>query len=132
MESGFQFKNPSLTKLEFIVNNDFSSEGKKSVQIQINMSVDITRDQNLNEATVALKVEIGDKGDVGPYYINVVEEARFRWGEEFSDEQVEKLLNQNAPSLLLSYVRPIVAQTTASSLYGAYNIPFMNFTQKKK
>ena len=43
---------------------------------------------------------------------------------------VDKLLNQNAPSLLLSYIRPIVVQITAASPFPTYNIPFMNFTNK--
>ncbi|MEI3592754.1 MAG: hypothetical protein V8Q05_07985 [Lachnospiraceae bacterium] len=37
---------------------------------------------------------------------------------------IEKLLNQNAPSLLLGYLRPIISQITAASPYNAYNLPF--------
>ena len=36
---------------------------------------------------------------------------------------------KKAPSLLLSYLRPIVAQVTSASKYGTYNIPFVNFTK---
>ena len=32
-------------------------------------------------------------------------------------------------SLLLSYLRPIVAQVISASKYGTYNIPFVNFTK---
>ena len=43
---------------------------------------------------------------------------------------INKLLNQNAPSLLLSYLRPVIAQVTMASPYGAYNIPFIDFTKR--
>ena len=132
MESAFQFKTPVLTNLEFVVNDKFDSEGKESVKIPVSMSVNIDIDEKVcNEAVVALKVEIGDKSDLYPYFISVTEQAGFRWPDGLKDEQRDLLLNQNAPSLLLSYIRPVVAQTTAVSEYGAYNIPFMNFTKKQ-
>ena len=45
---------------------------------------------------------------------------------------IDRLLNQNAPSLLLSYLRPIVAQVTSASKNGTYKIPFVNFTKPMK
>lgn len=132
MESAFQFKNPVLTNLEFVVNDQFNSRGEESVKIPVSMSINIDREKDKsNEAIVALKVEIGDKNELCPYFINVTEQARFKWPDGLTDKQVDVLLNQNAPSLLLSYIRPIVAQSTAASEYGAYNIPFMNFTKKQ-
>ena len=47
-----------------------------------------------------------------------VEGANFRWNDELDDNMIDRLLNQNAPSLLLSYLRPIVAQVTSASKYG--------------
>lgn len=44
---------------------------------------------------------------------------------------IEKLLNQNAPSLLLGYLRPIISQITAASPYNAYNLPFIDFQRNK-
>ena len=131
MESMFQFTNPALTGLEFGLNQGFNSKENKEVQIQINMSVSVNRNESRNEAEVTLKIELGEKSPEMPFFITALETARFRWGEEMEEALVNKLLNQNAPSLLLSYVRPIVAQITAASPFGAYNIPFINFTHKK-
>ena len=47
-----------------------------------------------------------------------IEGANFRWNDELDDNMIDRLLNQNAPSLLLSYLRPIVAQVTSASKYG--------------
>ena len=53
-----------------------------------------------------------------PFYIKAIEGANFRWNDELDDNMIDRLLNQNAPSLLLSYLRPIVAQVTSASKYG--------------
>lgn len=41
-------------------------------------------------------------------------------------ETVGECLNVNAPALLLSYMRPIVANITSSSIFPAYHLPFVN------
>ena len=43
--------------------------------------------------------------------------------------KVKELLKVNGASVLLSYIRPIVANLTNSSQYSVLNIPFMDFTQ---
>ena len=59
-----------------------------------------------------------EKNDDIPFYIKAIEGAKFRWNDELDDNMIDRLLNQNAPSLLLSYLRPIVAQVTSASKYG--------------
>jgi preprotein translocase subunit SecB len=131
MESAFQFTNPILVGLEFGLNQEFEVVEDHEVQIQINMSVNVNKMEDTNEAEVTLKLELGERGANSPFFISVMEAARFRWDESLESDMVNKLLNQNAPSLLLSYIRPIVTQVTAASPFDAYNIPFINFTNKK-
>jgi preprotein translocase subunit SecB len=95
------------------------------------MSVNVNKMENTNEAEVTLKLELGERGETSPFFLTAMEAARFRWNESLEGDMVNKLLNQNAPSLLLSYIRPIVTQITAASPYDAYNIPFINFTNRK-
>lgn len=118
MESAFQFTNPALSGLEFWINKNFNGEKDTKIQIRMNMSVKVAKKENLNEAIVELDVEIGEKNDDIPFYIKAIEGANFRWNDELDDNMIDKLLNQNAPSLLLSYLRPIVAQVTSASKYG--------------
>ena len=126
-ESVFQFSNPVLTELEFGVNRDADKIGSEQ-QVSLSMEVQVNKKSDINEAEVLLKFKLGDKDASTPFYVKATEQADFRWGEELSDEVVEQLLNQNAPSLLVSYLRPIITQITASSPYDAFNIPFINFT----
>lgn len=131
MESIFQFTNPSLIRFEFVINEGFCNNENKEVSIKINMSVSVERTKGSNQANVSLKVELGERGDITPYYITAIESANFKWNESLTEEKVNKLLNQNAPSLLLSYVRPIISQITGASPFEAFNIPFMNFTNRE-
>ena len=130
MESAFQFSNPSLTKMEFCINEEFESSQDKEVKIAVNMVVQIDRSATDNNARVSLTLEIGKKDSEDPFYVCATEMAEFRWSEALNNEMVEKMLNQNAPSLLLGYLRPIISQITAASPYNAYNLPFIDFSRK--
>lgn len=129
MESAFQFTNPSLIKLEFEIKDGFDVKKDEEIEFNINMSVNVNKYPNKNEAHVELIFESGEIGENAPFYICAIEAAHFRWDASLEDGFVDELLHQNAPSLLLAYLRPIVAQITMASPYDAYNIPFINFTQ---
>lgn len=127
MESSFQFSNPVLTNLNFKVNDNFIKLDNKEITLNINMSVSIERSPDNNNARVSLRVDIGDQEGETPFYLQATESALFKWDENVEKGNIDILLNQNAPALLLSYLRPIVTQITAASPFIAYNIPFMNF-----
>lgn len=129
MESAFQFTDPSLSNLEFVINEEFDSRENEKVKIQTSISVEVKRNKKENKAIVSLMVEIGNKSKNMPFWIKAIEQANFKWSENIDEANCECLLNQNAPSLLLSYLRPIIAQITLASQYGAYHIPFINFTR---
>lgn len=54
--------------------------------------------------------------------------AEFKWEKNIESSLADKLLKSNAPSLLLSYMRPIIANVTGNSAYPAFNIPYMDMT----
>ena len=89
------------------------------------------RSINTNEAYVSLTLKIGDIGTRQPFNITVKMCAKFFWDESIDTERVKKMLNINAPAVLLSYIRPIVYSMTGSSRYSALSIPFIDFTQEE-
>lgn len=128
MISEFQFSNPSLLNLSFGLNDGFVSS--ENTNIEIKSEVEIGPGPEDNSAIVILKLTIGKENVSAPFYIYAEECAAFRWNAEKIDEQhQEKLLKQNAPALLLSYLRPTISVITAASPFNAYDIPFMNFTE---
>lgn len=128
MESAFQFTNPSLVDLEFVINEGFNRENEE-MKILTSISVEVKRNEKENKALVRLIVEIGEKNSNMPFWIKAIEQANFKWSKDIDEVSCDHLLNQNAPSLLLSYLRPIIVQVTSASQYGTYHIPFINFTK---
>lgn len=130
LNSNFQFTRPVLVKSEFQINTDFKSEAGKKVDIKINASVDKDVDVDNRTAIVALAIELGERSADYPFYISVKEQADFRWDESLDDKH-ETLLQQNAPALLLGYIRQVVVEMTAASPYPVYHIPFIDFTKNE-
>ena len=127
MESSFQFKNPTITKLVFELNDGFDREAGKEINIPHKLTHNVVKNED-KIATVSLTIEVGERSSEFPFYILATEESMFKWDENTKDEK--PLLKQNAPALLLSYLRPIVATVTAASPFGSYNLPFINFSNK--
>ncbi len=125
-KSSFQFQDPCLRKLEFHINDGYKVVKRKKTGINLRFQVRNKQSEDKPEAVVELEVQIGDQEEA-PFWIVVVEGAYFKWDDDMEQTQVDKFLNQNAPALLLSYMRPIVASMTAATQYNAYNIPFINF-----
>ena len=66
------------------------------------------------EAFVVLSVTIGEKTDNSPFYIYAEQGAGFRWEKGTYDEVgIDNLLTQNAPALLISYLRLAVVPSNA-------------------
>lgn len=130
MVSSFQFSNPSLLKLSFILNDGFKKEDDSKINIPLDQHVEIQPGPEENSAFVVLSLLIGKKDDSTPFFIESEEAALFRWDPQKVDkEHSKKLLKQNAPALLLAYLRPTISVITSASPFAAYDIPFMNFTE---
>lgn len=77
-------------------------------------------------------VTIGSEDASTPFFLETKFVANFRWNEQLLGDRVDAFLNQNAPALLLSYVRPIISMVTNVSHYPPYNLPFINFSESDK
>ena len=128
VNSSFQFSRPVLVKSEFQLNDDFKVEEGANIEMKIDASVDKSVDADSRTAMVALTLKIGAKDSNYPFFIDITEQAGFKWNENL-DGVYEQLLNQNAPALLLGYIRQIVVELTAASPYSAYHLPFIDFTK---
>lgn len=131
--SKFKFSNPTLTQLEFMVNSDFDYDAEeKASEMPIDSSISIERSEHDPEAIVSYKIEIAEKTSSYPFYISATMKAIFRWDSGLSNDTADKMLNYNAPALLLGYIRPYIAQITSASPFAPLHIPFMSFLDQKK
>ena len=80
--------------------------------------------------TVSNFEDLSPTSDV-PYFLRVSMESTFSW-DEMLDFSVEDFLKVNAPSLLLSFIRPVVAELTGLSEYKQQYLPFIDFSANKK
>lgn len=127
--SKFQFVNPYLAEVHFTVNADFPSDIENSeIEMQNKFNVQVKRNPEKNMANVSLELEINAENIKAPFGLQIRVASDFMWND-LDDTVVTTMLNQNAPALLLSYMRPIVANITNSSKFPAYNLPFVNFRE---
>lgn len=125
--SDFQFLNPYLKEINFVINPKFDVSNN-DIEMQNTFNVEITKSENENKANVALELETNINSENAPFKLRTVVASDFKW-ENLDDEMVNSMLNLNAPALLLGYMRPIVANVTNSSNFPAYNLPFINFKE---
>ena len=121
--SNFQFVNPYLSELNFIAKKNFNPEGNE-IEVKSSFNVNVSKSNTEHKATVELAATIGD--DKAPFVIYAKIASNFVWGD-LNDETVDNFLKINAPAVLLSYLRPIIASVTNSSQFPVYNLPFINF-----
>lgn len=125
-ESLFQFTNPKLEAIEYRLNPDFDKDNINDLSIG---SKTIIHKRSSN-ATVSLFLFVGNETNEYPFFIKLIISAEFKWDSE-KIVKLDDFLTINAPSMLLSYARPIIALLTAQSGLPALNLPFMNFTSNK-
>lgn len=133
-ESSFRFQQPVLTSMSFELNPDFEDEEGKKAPISLALAPNIDKKADAREAMVELTVKInyGDgttKEKDAPFWIVASYASKFIWDNNISDEMAQRMLEVNALSVLLSYIRPMVAQITGASVYPTYHLPFLNLTK---
>ena len=129
-ESFFQFSNPELVNIEFCGNENFNEELFEGFSIDNNVAISVLDEDVCNEAQVSLNIIVGEKSESFPFYLSITMSAEFVCDKKESDK-FYKLLETNAPALLLSYARPIVSMITSQSGFPTLNLPFMNFKDKQ-
>lgn len=126
MLSKFQFKDPALVRFSFEVEENYveqTDEPDSSLSVQ----VEVRRSNEMPQALVLLTIATAENNSL-PFVFSCTVQSEFAWDADLPEDRIVRLLNGNAPALLLSYVRPVVASATAASPYRVFNIPFLDFT----
>lgn len=124
--SNFQFINPYITDIYFKVNPDYTKD-EFDIQNEISVHINKSNDE-ANIAIVELEYKINSEEGNTPFNLNITVASKFTW-DNLDDKTLDIMLKNNAPALLLSYMRPIVSNITNSAGFPPYNIPFINFTE---
>ena len=127
-KSYFQFEDPRIVRLEFHINEEFDREKFEGFEIENEVSNAVIEEGK--EALVKLGIRIGNEEETVPFSIEIEMVGKFRMEEVVSEEIFRTCLDVNAPSLLMSYARPIVTLGAAQGGFPAFNLPFVNFTEE--
>lgn len=126
-ESKFQFINPHLEEIYFAENPGFDVN-ETEPGMNNSFQIQVKRSKEFNRAKVELTLESHADNEKTPFTLRVRVAADFRW-DDLEEKHIDAMLKVNAPSLLLGYMRPIVASVTNVSKFPVYNLPFMDFTK---
>ena len=127
--SNFQFLKPHLEDIYFSINKDYIPD-EPEVEMQNQFGINVKKSKDKNMAYVQLTLEINMDDSINkPFEMFVKVASEFKWESDMDEKVIDTMLNSNAPALLLSYMRPIVANITNVSNIPVYNLPFINFKQ---
>lgn len=127
-KSYFQFEDPRIVRLEFHINEEFDRDKFEGFEIENEVSNAVIEEGK--KALVKLCISIGNEKEKVPFSVVIEMVGEFRMEEAVSEEVFQTCLDVNAPSLLMSYARPIVTLVTAQAGFPAFHLPFVNFTEK--
>lgn len=126
-KSSFQFSRPQLLELKYVINEN--SSYVDGTEFDIRFGLNIQRDSTQRQATVALRVEVGEEANKDvPFHIVAAMKSTFTWNESDKPAAIDVMLKQNATALLISYIRPVVASVMNWSSYQTFEIPFIDVT----
>lgn len=125
--SSLQFKNPQINKIDFRVNG--YEPDTNNIPISIEVKCKISKEEK--EAVVSLNLCVGEltktNGITTSFYFDGIISADFLWDDEIKNP--EKMLKVSGGTVLLSYIRPILANLTMQAGMKPLNLPFINFTK---
>ncbi len=129
--SSFKIKGrPRLINFNIKVCDNFNSEEEVKIQIGHDITVDLNEDM---KATVTLVLGIfnNEENENVPFRILMANSAEFVWNEELDSDKelLDIMLNQNAPAVLVGYLRPIVTLMTSEGGIEPFVLPLIDFTK---
>lgn len=127
----FKFSSPQLSSIFFSVMDRDLSDNPSEVIKDVKIISSIV-EQSDHKAVINLAVQnfdTPDDIDGKPYVFNISYTAEFVWENIINEEQVRNFLSISAPALLLSYIRNILSNLTASAKLQILDLPFYDFTK---
>lgn len=130
-KSFFQMEGfPIISDLNFEISRNFDFEKIQEIEVEIDVKTGILK-KEITRATVQLEVELfPQKQNNNPFYLKATSFASFIWAEGLDEDLIEKMLKINAPSIMLSFIRPIISSITTYAGQPPLIIPLIDFTNK--
>lgn len=125
-ESNFQLINlPKILKFKFDANQESISD-----KTNLNLGVSSKSEINYEDKIIQIQLEINietEKG--GPFQIDSTIVGDFKFKNNPEEDELMIFVKSIAPSILLSYSRPIISQFITYSGYPPYIIPLLDLRE---
>lgn len=126
-QSNLQFTNPRIEKIDFRVCQEENVSSNMPISIEVSNEIN----PDCKEAIVRLSLVVGEVDEnnivVTAFYFNGDIIADFKWNDEVKNP--DNMLKVSGGTVLLSYIRPILASLTMQAGMKPLNLPFVNFTK---
>lgn len=128
-KSILKFNNPILKELKYKINNDFSSNDNISLDIKLETEINKNEEEAIVE--VSLMIFDNEKTPDVPFTMKIVMYGEFSWDKNSDEELINKLLETNAPAIIISYIRPYVSSVTVGSGFAPLILPVFDLSHNK-
>ena len=126
-ESFFKLRSQFTEEIIFKKNSDFKD---RKIKLKFSHRLEIKNiDEGSSNVKFIFNIFTEEELAESPFFISITQSGKFEYPSNLDKNNLENLLNINAPAVLLSYIRGIISQITAFSGYPALIIPLMNFTK---
>lgn len=124
------FDSPFISKLNYLINEDFNNEFNGEVKINLLMDtkkINQKKEEDVYLFLSTLTLKVGEKSDSFPFYCELEIRANF-YRSELSEMEEEDFAKRSTAAILYSYARPIISDIITRSGFPPYNLPYMDFT----
>lgn len=120
-------KQPLIKKMDFLSNPDFDTNlDKSNINIDIEITNELSTTQNKGQIFLTIKLNTEKEIKEVPFILRGEIFGQFSWNENATESEISDFLNSVAPSILLSYMRPIISNIITYSGLPPYIIPFLD------
>lgn len=120
-KSLFQLHTQRMVDVKFFL-NEKGEKNDTNLEVGVNIKAAYTEKKALVELVVHINKDMQDQ----IFSLSIKNQGVFQW-ENFSEEEVKPYLEENAPAILLSYVRTMVTSLTLAAGLNPLVLPLLNF-----
>lgn len=113
--------NPQITKFNFEKLGDY----KKTIDFEIKIN-NLIKDETETGCKIVQFLNIFSKDELTPFEAQITAEALYTWNKDIKKENKEMFIKYSAPSIILSYIRPIITQVLIYSGLPDFRLPMIN------
>lgn len=120
-KSVFQLLNQRTVSVNFLL-NETGTKQEENLEVEIEVKTVPSEKKALVQLTVHINKDMKDQ----IFNLSIKNQGVFTW-EKLTEDEVTPYLEENAPAVLLSYIRSTVTSLTLSAGLHPLVLPLLNF-----